>query len=876
MHPATPPLSMLTVTIALAGLAGGLLFAVTGPSGPAHADSVIVVDSTSQALGEPGCTLPEAILAANHDASVVPDPIGNGGFIDTQCAAGSGIDVIELAPVTYAFSEIIDDASNHLGPTATPLVTSALIIEGRGAVIQRTGTANFRAFAVGPTGDLDLREVHVKGFAARGGNGGNRGGGGGLGAGGAIAVHEGALLVQWSTFEANSATGGDGGDRSDIGGAGGGGGGGLGGWGSSDGGGGGGARGHGASGGGIGNNGGGGGGTVFDAGPTQFREAPGGYRCGGDGAVLSIADEFLVRADGDDAGCAGGGGGGGANGTFGSGDGGAGGYGGGGGGGAWDDGDGGPGGFGGGGGGAAADLIDGCGYCGGSGGGGGFGAGGGGAPGGFVFGGPGDGGTFGGDGSELYGGGGAGLGGAIFGHSATITVSNSTFTHNFAVRGVAGEGGFDDDGAQNGADAGGAIFTVGGTLAVTNSTIAGNESTGDGAGVVVYKPTTGEATSLVLHNAIIAGNTGRDECFVLGGVATSGSNNLVTPHATDARTPCPAITQTADPELGALALNAPGRTPTMAIGALSPAVNTGNLAFAPLDDQRGIARPQFGSADIGAYEFEGGADVTAPRAAPAITSGSGLDGWSTTDVTVNWGWNDGVGSAGIDPELCTLESTSTGEGSAILLTATCTDLAGNVSTAEFTVKVDKTAPTVTCDPAPTYVVGGTPTTGLSATVTDALSGPASSPVTAEVVATDLAEPGVFEKSLTGSDVAGNTMTVACQYVVAYDFLGFLQPVPQSSYKRGSTIPVRFQIGDASGQPISDTAAAALVSPTCLVFVTLDGQTKGCATYNAVSNTFQFDVKTSKALASGDHTVGILVRTVDGDIVNTDSTTVRLR
>ena len=876
MQLAAPRFTAFTIAIALAGLVGGLLAFISPPSS-AQADSVIIVDSTSQAFGAPGCTLPEAILAANHDATVVPNPDGLGADIDTGCAAGSGTDVIELAPGgIYSFSAIIADAFNHLGATATPIVTSTLVIEGRGAVIEHTGTAIFRAFAVGPAGDLDLREVHVKGFASRGGDGGNRGGGGGLGAGGAIAVHEGTLLVQWSTFEANSATGGDGGGRSDIGGAGGGGGGGVGGWGASNGGGGGGARGNGASGDGLFGDGGGGGGTLFGGGASQFDPAPGGYRCGGDGAVLSIANEFLVRADGDAAECAGGGGGGGANGTFGSGDGGTGAYGGGGGGGAWDDGDGGHGGFGGGGGGAAADLVDNCGYCGGTGGDAGFGAGGGGGPGGFVFGGPGEGGTFGGNGSELYGGGGAGLGGAVFGYSANITVSNSTFTGNFAVRGVAGAGGFADAGAHNGADAGGAIFTVGGALTVTNSTIAGNESTGAGAGIVVYKPTTGEATSLVLRNTIVAGNTGRDECYLQGGVAASGTDNLVTPHATDTFTPCPTITQTSDPELGALALNPPGRTPTMAIGSLSPAVNTGNLAFAPLDDQRGVARPQFGAADIGAYEFEGGTDTTAPRAAPSITSGSGLDGWSTTDVTVNWGWNDGVGSAGIDPDDCTLQSTSTGEGSALVLTATCTDLAGNTSTAEYTVKVDQTPPTVTCDPAPTYVVGSTPTSGLSATVSDALSGPAASPITASVVAADVDDPGVFDKELTGADVAGNTTTVHCQYVVAYDFLGFLQPVPQSSYKRGSTIPARFQLGDASGLPISDQAAGSLLSPTCRVFVTLDGQTKGCATYNSVTNTFQFDVKTSKSTAAGTHTIGILVKSTAGDVVNTDSTTVKLR
>ncbi|MGW9630300.1 choice-of-anchor Q domain-containing protein [Agromyces sp. NPDC055520] len=870
------------VAVGIAGLAGALL-AATGAPSPARADSVIVVDSTSQALGDTGCTLPEAILAANNDASVVPNPDLRSADIDTGCtagsAAGSGTDVIELMPgATYAFGSIIDDAGNYLGPTATPLVTSSLVIEGRGATIAHSGSLNVRAFAVGPTGSLDLREVHVKDFAARGGNGGNRGGGGGLGAGGAIAVHDGALRVQWSTFEANGATGGNGGGRTDIGGAGGGGGGGLAGWGGSDAGGGGGSRGRGSDGISIGADGGGGGGTVSNGGgDTIFDTAAGGYRCGGEGALLSVLDEFLAHLDGDDAECAGGGGGGGGNGTFGSGDGGDGGDGGGGGGGAYDDGDGGHGGFGGGGGGATAEPgVTLCGaYCGGSGGDGGFGGGGGGAPGGVFSGGPGKGGTFAGNGSALYGGGGAGLGGAIFGYSATVIVSNSTFTRNFAVRGVAGTGGFADAGADNGSDAGGAIFTVGGALSVTNSTIAANETTGDGAGIVVYKPITGDPTSLALRNTIVAGNSGRDECFVLGGVAASGTDNLVTPHATDARIPCPAITQTADPELGALALNAPGRTPTMALAPTSPAIDTADAVVAPLDDQRGVARPQLGGVDIGAFEFDPPADTAAPTAAAAASPTANAAGWNTSDVTIAWNWTD-TGGSGIDPSACMTSSSSSGEGAALLLSATCTDLAGNRGSAQSTVSVDETAPVVTCDARPSYVVGGTPTSGLSATVSDELSGPAATPVTATVTAGDIAVAGVGAKPLTGADVAGNTTTVDCEFVVAYGFSGLLQPVPQSSYKRGSNIPVRFQLRDASGQPISDTAAASLLSPSCLVFVTMDGQVKGCATYNPVSNTFQFDVKTTKALAVGTHSVGILVKSSDGDILNTNATTVRLR
>ncbi|MDN5932988.1 MAG: penicillin-binding protein, partial [Pseudonocardia sp.] len=44
----------------------------------------------------------------------------------------------------------------------------------------------------------------------------------------------------------------------------------------------------------------------------------------------------------------------------------------------------------------------------------------------------------------------------------------------------------------------------------------------------------------------------------------------------------------------------------------------------------------------------------------------------------------------------------------------------------------------------------------------------------------VAVAGVGAKSLTGADVAGNTTTVDCEFVVAYGFSGFLQPLPQTS------------------------------------------------------------------------------------------------
>ena len=152
----------------------------------------------------------------------------------------------------------------------------------------------------------------------------------------------------------------------------------------------------------------------------------------------------------------------------------------------------------------------------------------------------------------------------------------------------------------------------------------GNATTGDGAGITVYQPLSNESTTLDLANTIIAGNTGRDQCFVLRSVVTTGSNNLVTPHVDDTRTPCPGIAVTGDPQLGALALNAPGRTPTMALAPTGPAVDAGDPIRAPLDDQRGVARPQGAGPDIGAYELQGvtpPSDTAAPRGADRVAAG---------------------------------------------------------------------------------------------------------------------------------------------------------------------------------------------------------------------------------------------------------------
>jgi hypothetical protein len=137
--------------------------------------------------------------------------------------------------------------------------------------------------------------------------------------------------------------------------------------------------------------------------------------------------------------------------------------------------------------------------------------------------------------------GGAALGGAIFNHGGNVTILNSTFTGNFLDAGKGGRGRLDGIPGAPGTDAGGAIFSVAGSLTVIHSTLSGNESTGEGAGIAVYKPTTGEATSLNLRNTIIADRfPPTRERFLRNGPLAFGSGNLidsVSGFPFDARTP---------------------------------------------------------------------------------------------------------------------------------------------------------------------------------------------------------------------------------------------------------------------------------------------------------------------------------------------------
>jgi Beta-lactamase enzyme family len=178
-----------------------------------------------------------------------------------------------------------------------------------------------------------------------------------------------------------------------------------------------------------------------------------------------------------------------------------------------------------------------------------------------------------------------------------------------------------------------------------------------------------------------------------------------------------------------------------------------------------------------------------------------------------------------------------------------------------TVKIDGTPPTVTCQtPPPVFVLNG-PGGSVSATVTDATSGPVTSPISGPAVVTTA---GAHTIDLTGEDKAGNTTTESCAYIVAYKFLGFLEPLPADHRKAGSKIPLKFMLGDANDVPISDAEAAALAA-ACEVQVFFSGgnPSPNCAEYKAGPNRFEFLLDTPKGV-TGLHV--ITVKVLDGAVV----------
>jgi len=186
-----------------------------------------------------------------------------------------------------------------------------------------------------------------------------------------------------------------------------------------------------------------------------------------------------------------------------------------------------------------------------------------------------------------------------------------------------------------------------------------------------------------------------------------------------------------------------------------------------------------------------------------------------------------------------------------------TDAAGNTDAtpASYTWTVDTVAPTVSVDgftEGQKFIVGATlPTVSCSASDSNGVQNASPTPVkTADT--RNANGVGTVTYTCTATDNAGNTTSVSKSFLVIYGFSGFLQPINDtahmlstnpdvSTFKAASTVPVKFQLTNASGAPIQ-ALSAQWVTPS-----------KGAATAQAVDETVYTDQPTTGALYRWDST-----------------------
>jgi hypothetical protein len=178
------------------------------------------------------------------------------------------------------------------------------------------------------------------------------------------------------------------------------------------------------------------------------------------------------------------------------------------------------------------------------------------------------------------------LGGGIFLSSATLNLFNSTVAGNTAQAGTT-------------PGVGGGIYANLSTVNIVSSTIADNVAEGGGttSGGGIFS----HVTSATLADTIVAGNTGGN----CSGTMTDNGYNM-SDDATCGFSAGTSQNSVATLNLGALASNG-GPTQTIALGAASAAIDqipdgTSGCGTTVPDDQRGVARPQNGMCDIGAFE----------------------------------------------------------------------------------------------------------------------------------------------------------------------------------------------------------------------------------------------------------------------------------
>lgn len=224
------------------------------------------------------------------------------------------------------------------------------------------------------------------------------------------------------------------------------------------------------------------------------------------------------------------------------------------------------------------------------------------------------------------------FGGGIYLYSGSLRLEDSTVANNQAT---------------DAASAGGGVFAYYDDVQFLHSTIAGNQAGEAGGNIFLVNNSSGAT----MRNSIVANGTAGTDSDVggNGGVLTAAYSLIETPSGTVVTDATDITGQ--DPLLGPLQNNG-GPTETMLLALNSPAVNTGDPAYAPppATDQRGKPRVAAGRTDMGATELQIGTLAFSSANYPVSESvGNAVIGITRTGggdpITVNFATSNGTAIA---------------------------------------------------------------------------------------------------------------------------------------------------------------------------------------------------------------------------------------
>jgi hypothetical protein len=346
-------------------------------------------------------------------------------------------------------------------------------------------------------------------------------------------------------------------------------------------------------------------------------------------------------------------------------------------------------------------------------------------------------------------------GGGIMAVGGGVTVVRSAITNNHAATeggGYYAFGGVDPGHtlinttiSGNSADHGGGLWVHGGTIALSSSSVTANTANVGGG---LYAEGT-----YSLRNALIASNSAANapDCAHIS-VSADGGYNLI-----GNTTGCSYTPQHGD-LVNIAARLGPVTGGVQTLGADSPAINAGNPAppgsggaACPADDQRGQSRTE--RCDIGAYEL---LDHTAPTVTGTADRAPDRAPWYRGNVTITWTATDPPPSSGA-PTIPPPTTASTEGLNVVYTSAPSCEPAGNCATGQYSVSIDKTAPSIayTISPAANSASWRNQETTVTFTCSDTLAGVASCPAPVTVTADGAGQ------TVTGTavDNAGNAASV---------------------------------------------------------------------------------------------------------------------